>query len=55
MEDSVKFVQKSVANNIADYLKVNKNAALAFIKQFETSDNKYTQWILKHATRRIKI
>ncbi len=51
MQDEIKFVQKSVANNIADYLKVNPNEALKFIKKYENSDNKNTQWILKHATR----
>ncbi len=55
MQDEVKFVQKSVANNIADYLKVNKPAAVEFMKKYLGSDNKNTQWILKHATRRVKI
>lgn len=54
MEDEIKFVQKSVANNIADYLKVNKKVALEFIKKYKNSKNKNTQWILKHATRKIK-
>lgn len=53
--DPIKFVQKSVSNNLTDYLKVNKDAAIAFIKQFEKSENKHTQWILKHATRKITI
>jgi 3-methyladenine DNA glycosylase AlkC len=51
--DPIKFVQKSVANNLTDYLKVNKDAAVTFIKQFEKSENKHTQWILKHATRKM--
>lgn len=55
MQDEVNFVQKSVANTIADYLKVNKPAASQFIKKYQESDNKHTQWILKHATRKIKI
>lgn len=50
--DNVRFVQKSVANNIADYLKVNKPAALQFIHRFIPSTDKNTQWILKHATRK---
>jgi 3-methyladenine DNA glycosylase AlkC len=52
--DNVKFVMKSVANNLADYIKVNPNAALALIKEWEKSDNKNTQWIIKHATRKLK-
>lgn len=55
IEDPVKFVQKSVANNLTDYLKVNKEATIPFIKKFQSSDNKHTQWILKHATRKIGI
>jgi 3-methyladenine DNA glycosylase AlkC len=55
IEDDVKFVQKSVANNLTDYLKVNQTAAVGFLKDFIKSDNKNTQWIIKHATRKIKI
>lgn len=55
IEDDVKFVQKSVANNLTDYLKVNKPAATKFIKKFTDSNNKNTNWIIKYATRKIKI
>ncbi|MCU0644981.1 MAG: DNA alkylation repair protein [bacterium] len=55
IEDDVKFVQKSVANNLTDYLKVNKPATVEFIKKFSNSNNKDTQWIIKYATRKIKI
>ena len=55
IEDDIKFVQKSVANNITDYLKVNKNAAIQFIEKYSKSENKNTQWILKYATRKIKV
>lgn len=55
MKDDVKFVQKSVANNLTDYLKVNKLATVDFINKFITSENKNTQWIIKHATKKIKI
>jgi len=51
IQDEVKFVQKSVANNIADYLKVNQNEVTKFIKLYEKTDCKNTLWILKHATR----
>jgi 3-methyladenine DNA glycosylase AlkC len=54
-EDSIKFVQKSVANNITDYLKVNYQAARSLIKEWSASANTNTQWIIKHATRKIKI
>ncbi len=52
LQDEVKFVQRSVANNIRDYLKVNQPAAEAFIEKHRQSPNKHTQWILKHATRK---
>ena len=52
--EQVKFVMKSVANNIADYIKVNPQAAFALIKEWGKSDNKHTQWIIKHATRKMK-
>jgi len=54
IEDNIKFVQKSVANNIADYLKVNKNEAVNFINKYKDSENKNTQWIIKHAQRNLK-
>lgn len=52
-EDNVKFVQKSVANHLTDYLKVNHAAASVIIKQWRKSQNANTQWIVKHATRKI--
>ncbi len=55
MEDDIKFVKKSVANHLTDYLKVNKNETVKFIKKHQRSENKNTQWIIKHATRKIKI
>lgn len=55
MEDDIKFVKKSVANNITDYLKVNREEAVEFIKKYQKSANKNTKWIIKHATRKIKV
>jgi len=54
IEDQVKFVQKSVANNIADYLKVNPKAGLEFIEKHKNSTNENTKWILKYALRNFK-
>jgi 3-methyladenine DNA glycosylase AlkC len=53
-EDEVKFVQKSVANHLTDYLKVNPEPTLVLMSQWNKSDNKYTQWILKHANRKLQ-
>lgn len=55
IDDDIRFVQKSVANNLTDYLKVNKQAAVHFIHKFSTSDKKNTQWIIKYATKKILI
>ncbi len=53
-EDPSKFVQKSVANHLTDYLKVNPVPARALIKEWRTSQHPSTQWIIKHATRKIQ-
>ena len=52
--EDVKFVMKSVANNLADYIKVNPKAALDLIRDWENIDDKNTQWMIKHATRKLK-
>lgn len=49
-EDPVHFVKKSVANHIADYLKVNSSAVEKLISDWRKSENEHTQWILKYAT-----
>lgn len=53
-EDPIIFVKKSVANNIADYLKLNPEPTWLLINRWNDSDNPHTQWILKHATRRFR-
>lgn len=52
-EDPVKFVQKSVANHLTDYLKVNPEPTRALIAIWQGSANPATQWIIKHATRKL--
>jgi len=52
-EDPIKFVQKSVANNLTDYLKVNPEPTKALLRRWSVSSAKTTQWIIKHATRKI--
>lgn len=51
-EDEVRFVKKSVANHMRDYLKVNRDAALDVLQRWGTSSNPHTLWIVKHARRR---
>lgn len=53
-EDKVKFVQKSVANHLTDYLKVNPEPTRILINVWKKSENKNTLWIIKHATRKIQ-
>jgi len=55
MKDDSAFVRRSVANNIADYLKVNTPVAIAFMRPYQSSIHPHTKWILKHATRRVKV
>jgi 3-methyladenine DNA glycosylase AlkC len=50
-EDEIKFVKKSVANHLRDWLKVNPTEAKKLIGRWTKSRNANTQWILKHAHR----
>ncbi len=51
-EDPIKFVQKSVANHITDYLKVNTDPTLKLLSRWKKTDNVHTLWIVKYATRK---
>lgn len=53
--DPIRFVQKSVANHLTDYLKLNKQATLSLIQEWRscTKESAHTQWIIKHATKKI--
>ena len=53
IDDTSKFVQKSVANNLTDYIKVNKDAALKYIEKYSDDESKNTKWIIKYATRKM--
>ncbi len=50
-EDEVKFVKKSVANHLRDWIKVRPQEAERVIKKWAKSKNEHTAWILKHAQR----
>lgn len=52
-KDPIKFVKKSVANNLTDYIKVNPEAAYALIDKWKKSDNEHTQWMIYYATRKV--
>jgi 3-methyladenine DNA glycosylase AlkC len=49
--DPIRFVQKSVANNLNDYLKLNPEPTVKLIEKWSASKNVNTQWIIRHATR----
>lgn len=53
-EDDIKFVQKSVANHLTDYLKVNPEPTRKLIDEWRKHPNQQTQWIIKHATRKLR-
>lgn len=50
-EDDIKFVKKSVANHVRDWLKVNPKEAEKIISKWSKSKNEHTKWIVKHAQR----
>ncbi len=50
--DPVKFVKKSVANHLTDYIKVNPSEAAKLIRQWKRSKDEHTQWIVKYAMRK---
>lgn len=54
-EDPVLFVKKSVGNHMTDWLKVNPEPTKIILKKWRQSENKHTQWIVKRATRKIKL
>ncbi len=51
-KDEIKFVQKSVANHLTDYLKVNPEPTVELLKTWKKSKNANTAWIVKYATRK---
>lgn len=50
-KDEIKFVKKSVANHLRDWVKVNPKEAQKVITGWSKSSNENTKWILKHAQR----
>lgn len=50
-DDPSNFIQKSVANNINDYLKDNSTAAYTLLKKWLKNSTPHRVWIIKHALR----
>ena len=51
-DDKVKFVQKSVANNLNDILKDNYEFAMTVLQEWADSATQERRWIIKHALRK---
>ena len=49
--DSSAYVRKSVANNLADFLKENYEDTISFIEKWKSNASSETQWVIKHALR----
>lgn len=49
--DERKFVMKSVANHLADYLKLNPVSALKLLETWQKDASDRTKWIIRHAKR----
>ena len=54
-EDPIMFVKKSVGNHMTDWLKVNPEPTKKILNEWFKSENIHTQWIVKRATRKIKL
>ena len=50
-KDPEKYVQKSVANHIRDYIKLNPAVTLPLLKEWLDEDHPATNWIARHALR----
>jgi 3-methyladenine DNA glycosylase AlkC len=50
-EDEVRFVKKSVANHVRDWMKVNPPATKKLLTRWSQSKNEHTRWIVKYASR----
>lgn len=52
--EHIKFVKKSVANNLTDYIKVNPEPTFNLLRNWKKTGNEHTLWILNYATRNLK-
>lgn len=52
--DRIKFVKRSVANNLSDYLKVNPTKTLALLQTWGRIEDRNTLWIINYSTRKLK-
>lgn len=50
-DDTSRFVQKSVANNLNDYLKDNRPAAMSLLQRWTSDVTPHRQWTIRHALR----
>lgn len=52
--DDVRFVRKSVANNLRDYTQENPAATRALLAEWERIENPNTRWIVKQVKQKLK-
>ncbi len=50
-DDQSRFVQKSVANNVNDYLKDNRRAAMDLLRSWSHDPTPQRGWTIRHALR----
>lgn len=50
-DDTSRFVQKSVANNVNDYLKDNRPAAMQLLRRWSQEPTPQRRWTIRHALR----
>ncbi len=51
--EHVKFVKKSIANNLTDYIKLNPKTTFELIETWKKTGNEHTEWIINYATRKL--
>jgi len=52
--EPIKFVKKSIANHLTDYIKVNPSPTFDLMENWKKIDNEHTKWIINYATRKLK-
>ena len=53
-DDESRFVQKSVANNLNDILKVNREFGRKIVERWKNGANRNRRWVLRHALRTLR-
>ncbi len=54
-KEHIKFVKKSIANNLTDYIKLNPKPTFELLETWKKTGNEHTQWIITNATRKLQV